>query len=620
MPATISIDKDLQARLLAMEPRGQKMEQWCWAACSEMVVSYLRSNFSGELPGPPQPTGTGDLHQGAQANWRRSRRGESDGVDCTRVSSADDYKACNETGWPGFFEFEAVAQSTELSSYRFILEELGIPLRENGWPRTIAGRLSSRQLLDLLQHGGPELRRRLAEHEDCALSWEMLRSLIDHELPVVFGWRYPERGGHFMVAAGYVVTPQDERWVVVLDPLPPGHGDWYMVPYDYWVAGPSGRHWRDWWVPRPAAGQPLPPRYSLDHLRVGRELVRSRYPVSKGQPPPATHADGSWLSQGEEAAVLALAEQGLATMRVLASQAPELTAMLGMGGSILRLLLKGFIQVFLESGGKPELGAGIDTQLKAARVDPENLELDEDYIPVFRLGGRDLVDWNGIDPEELLTAPMQVIYRVERSDLAEYRFFSTVTVERYDDGWRLASLGRASLTSALAAGQLFAVLGGVGEQDELSFAGLVRRLAELDLLETVTRLIPAAWLDKLLAQAPEELSAAGESATADRDLERKLIELAGELLGLLKEEYDLRALERLARKADRALGVVEKPLVIEKPEFAVDVGELYQLFIATSGDQLEPVYPSSFYPPDRRVSAGDKASVLRQLKNLAERI
>ena len=53
--------------------------------------------------------------------------------------------------------------------------------------------------------------------------------------------------------------------------------------------------------------------------------------------------------------------------------------------------------------------------------------------------------------------------------------------------------------------------------------------------------------------------------------------------------------------------------------FAVDVGELYQLFIAYSDDHLESVYPSSFYPPDRRVSAGDKANVLRQLKQLAEK-
>ena len=227
-------------------------------------------------------------------------------------------------------------------------------------------------------------------------------------------------------------------------------------------------------------------------------------------PAPARRTDGSWLSGEEEADARALAEQGLQALRAIASQAPELAATLGMGGSVLRLVLKGFIQSFLESSGKSELAAKIGIQLKAVSVDPANLILDKTYIPVFRLNRRNLRDWDGSDPEALLTAPKQVIFRVERDDLKALRFFSTITVERYDDGWRLASIGKSSLTSELATEQMFAVLGWTGDQKELSYEGLAQRLDELDLLETIAQLIPIAELDRLLAMWPEASSEAEE--------------------------------------------------------------------------------------------------------------
>ncbi|MDH3525270.1 MAG: hypothetical protein OES32_16960 [Acidobacteriota bacterium] len=617
------VDKILRARLLAIEPKGQELELWCWAACGEMVVSYLRRGLIDAFPNLPRVVDDRDIRQGQQANSRRALRaaaakragggapGAGSEQDCVDLT-AREYEACNETGWPSFSEFDGLAQSTQWSSHRFALEQLGVPLRDHGVPRIVGRRLSSSELRRTVFGNGPEFARRVLEKEDCALSWPMLKSLIDEELPVIFSWRYP-RGGHLMVAAGYVVT-RDERWVLVLDPIPPNHGDWYLVPYEHYVAGPNGRHWRDYWVPRPAADGALPPAFSIDGLAVGSQLVRSSLRPAKNEMAPKKQTDGAWLTRKEEKEVRALADKGLATLRSIASQSPELATTLGMGGSGMRLLLKAFLRGYLEAEGKPELAAAIGTELKGVKVEPENLVLDEKYIPVFVLWTKDLKDWDGENADDLLKkAPRQVIFQVTRRDLEIYDFFSTITVQRYEQGWRLTSIGRGYLSSALAIGDLFTVLGGVGG---FSIAGFAEHLQSLDLLEAAAGLIPR----DLLVSFGEE--------TALKPAEKQLL---GELSEILARETPDRsaALLALAARADDMLKLGAAPAEPEgegligrprKPEFAVDVAETYQLFLSydKDWDQLEPVYPSGFFPPARRVAAGDSTSVLRQLKKLAE--
>lgn len=649
MPFDVSRDTP-RSRLLSLKPAGQKLEMWCWATCSEMIVKYLREHFSSEFPSQDRTVGgeAGDNFQGELANLRLDQANERLGVqrqvDCTRVENEFEYQTCNRGGWPYFDEFNGSAQSTQWSSIRYVLEEHGIALREDGWPRTIEGPLSRRQLEDLTFEGPPEFQKRLMKAEDCALSWPMLTGLIDAECPVAFCWRTSKWSAHLMVVGGYAVTPPDQKWVVICDPLPPNSGDIYMVPYDYWVGGPYGRHWRDVWVVRPTDGQrPLPP-YSIDDLRVGRELTRSTFPLTEGLPPRPQEGESHELSPEDRRQVHAIAGLGLRAVQNIASQTPQLAAAMSMGGAASGIL-GGLIQHFvgapaadLTGREAPEIKSILDP------VDPTTLELAETYIPVFGVTSRDLKKWDGVDPDDLLTAPREVVWEVVRNDRDLYNFYTTIRIRRFEDKWRLAGIGRLFLGISLALEQLFASLRRAQEGDEpLSALGLVNHLAELGLLEAIAALVPRDEIEDMLDKekphatgkqvAKKAVDRVREQGTETRDLEtlaaRLSIEegaqgrieaLLQELLRILGEEpLDATAIRDLARRLDQETGVEHTKHEIVRPKYVLDVLDLYQQFVAFTDEELLPIYPSEFYHPGRLVPRGDRTTLLQQLRELAHK-
>lgn len=614
-------DDKVRFKLLQVEARGQELDQWCWAACTEMFVDYLRREFGGELPPEvrEQESAKASIRQGEQVNLRLPA--EKRVFDCTRVETAEEYEVCNFGGWPYFYEFDEAAQSTEWSSLRFVLEELGMPLREDGWPRRVESRLSSGQLRDLVRGFSttPKLLRRLYDAEDCALSWEMLTGILDEGSPVFFSWRW-SRGGHLMIAAGYATTPPDGRWVLVLNPLPPRSGDIHLMPYEHWVAGPYGRHWRDYWVPRPRAGQPLPPRHAIDDLRVGRELVRSWVPVVERRPDREEGLGKHELSPADRRQVRELAEEGLEAVRAIAAEAPELAALISIGGGTLRGLLETALTAAADRK-RPE----IDWERKM-QVEPESLRLAKSYLPIYDVTRKDLLLWDGTDPEELLTAPREVIWEVVRGDYEIYDHFTALRIRRYDDRWRLVAIATAFTSINLAVQQLvdglLAAFAAQEARGALSAQGLVEHLSELGLLRVAFELAREG-LAKQMASAESLRDLVGDpkksGTTKGKDKEAK--EIVGELQRIFgAETLDGKALHDVARRIDKALGVEYSKPDVPQPEYIVDVLQLYQQFIAYSDDDLVPVYDAAFYPPGSRIEPGDAANVLRQLKLLAGQV
>jgi hypothetical protein len=105
------------------------------------------------------------------------------------------------------------------------------------------------------QSGWPEFEDygfRSHHTRDEALSWDQLRKQVSDEpscdnKPFAFTWRWPGGGGHMMVVNGYRVI-DGERYVSVIDPWAPCHGDESLFTYDYYVAL-SGHHthWDDYY-------------------------------------------------------------------------------------------------------------------------------------------------------------------------------------------------------------------------------------------------------------------------------------------------------------------------------------------------------------------------------------
>jgi hypothetical protein len=109
--------------------------------------------------------------------------------------------------------------------------------------------------LDCDQNGWPEFGRYgfTSRHtRDAPLSWDTLKEQVSDEpscrnKPFAFTWRWPGGGGHMMVANGYRVV-DGERYVSVLDPWAPCHGDESLFTYDYYVALPGDHtHWDDYY-------------------------------------------------------------------------------------------------------------------------------------------------------------------------------------------------------------------------------------------------------------------------------------------------------------------------------------------------------------------------------------
>jgi hypothetical protein len=81
---------------------------------------------------------------------------------------------------------------------------------------------------------------------DQALSWEDLCAQIDNHRPIAFTWHWRGGGGHMMVAIGHAIS-DNERWVLVHDPLPVGQGETKRITYENYVSGSDHTHWNDYY-------------------------------------------------------------------------------------------------------------------------------------------------------------------------------------------------------------------------------------------------------------------------------------------------------------------------------------------------------------------------------------
>lgn len=82
-----------------------------------------------------------------------------------------------------------------------------------------------------------------------ALTWDQLtREIGCGKRPVAFSWKWDGGGGHIMVAYGYGIDQNGDRFVKVHDPLPVGAGSAYEISYDAFVSV-AGRHshWDDFY-------------------------------------------------------------------------------------------------------------------------------------------------------------------------------------------------------------------------------------------------------------------------------------------------------------------------------------------------------------------------------------
>ncbi len=167
----------------------QETDNWCWAASGQMVMDYLGHNVT----------------QCTEANNWFGR------TDCCTLSpcpnpTAPTYDAlgncqgCACGGWP------------EFGRYGFTFK------------RTSDAPLS-----------WGDLREELASQSYC------------HKTPFAFTWHWPGKGGHVMVAKGYV-TVAGVNYVDVLDPWAPCTGDEILMTYAYYVSDAGHHtHWDDFY-------------------------------------------------------------------------------------------------------------------------------------------------------------------------------------------------------------------------------------------------------------------------------------------------------------------------------------------------------------------------------------
>jgi Papain-like cysteine protease AvrRpt2 len=81
-----------------------------------------------------------------------------------------------------------------------------------------------------------------------ALSWNELKSSIDSNKPVMYAWAWHGGGGHMMVATGWA-TFNNQNFVHINNPWPPGQGDQELISYAEWVGGSNYNHdhWADFY-------------------------------------------------------------------------------------------------------------------------------------------------------------------------------------------------------------------------------------------------------------------------------------------------------------------------------------------------------------------------------------
>lgn len=169
----------------------QETENWCWAACGQMVMEYLGRTVS----------------QCEQANNRYNRTECcTNDLSPLRIgllrndSSIHAYISCARPGWP------------EFGKYGFAYKR----------------------------------------KSNAALTWNEIKAQLSNgptskAKPVAFSWRWNRGGGHLMIAKGYA-TVDGENYVIVLDPWPVNKGDEVIIPYSAYVEDPGKyTHWDDFY-------------------------------------------------------------------------------------------------------------------------------------------------------------------------------------------------------------------------------------------------------------------------------------------------------------------------------------------------------------------------------------
>lgn len=618
---SFSYDGAVKARLLNLKPFGQKLENWCWAASAQMMVSYLRSLDAHACPTCVRTGPTDlDLAQGIQMN----RRLQNPAVDCTLDPAAKrdfDYKSCDQPGWPYLYEFEPFVQSTIWASRRHVIEERGLELIP-GAPRfRWSHPLTDRQLQSITQNNGWEFRRLLDDAEGAALTWEALTALLDAHRPVAFSIRGSLPGtGHMRLAVGYAVTAGGERWVAVCDPLPPETGDVYLISYESYVAGSSGGHWRDYWV-APADEMPLAPlRQGAFHLRVGKELVESFTDFgreSRKDKKDASSAPAERLRPGElrkldpadERAARVEAERGFEVVKAIATEAPEVALNMGIGGNFMQVFGRGVVAFLGDDKGINPRNPPAQPRYRGLEGS-ERLELNHrEPIPVYVVTQKKLKEWDGEDVGRLLAKPRELIYEIIRPELMPFSFFAAVTVRRSGGEWSLATIGRMYLMAALATRQLVQ-----GWREffkpgrEFGLEDLVDFLWAQGLLEPI-----AASLDK---ESIEEIAHdLNEAVKPDEPLYSQQ-EISDYLTGKRGGRLNLEKLRKGARALDGSEGP-PKAITVPKPRFILLVHSLYQFFVSYEDGVVDPVYPARFHRPERRVERGDIETVLLRLQEVS---
>jgi hypothetical protein len=184
---TLGSDQD-SIKSLPVTLHPQETDNWCWAACTQMIMEYMDVKVS----------------QCEQANDRYRR------ADCCNYDSAS---------FPG-----KLIQSFDANTYSDCVQP--------GWPE--------------FERYGFTYKRR----SNTPLTWKELKAQLSDGpnskgKPFAFSWQWNRGGGHMMVAKGFA-TIDGENYVIILDPWPPNMGDEVIITYSAFVEMMgSYTHWDD---------------------------------------------------------------------------------------------------------------------------------------------------------------------------------------------------------------------------------------------------------------------------------------------------------------------------------------------------------------------------------------
>jgi hypothetical protein len=547
-------------KLLPVDSVAQEKMMWCWAACSQMVLQYLQRPGQLELSLERGWVGGSDdpvPSQGELVEWRRSQDGKPH-IDCRvppgpKATDAEEdewYKVCNWGGWPNLGGFNDLVENSTWASTRYTLTTRGLRLEAGGPLLRIDDepsdeekrRFSAEELRqrfdERLRHvafnSGPAFSQALANAEDCALSWPMLKRLVDEGSPVIFSWRYGSSAGHLMVAAGYLSIPRTEtaketHWVFVRDSWPPLSGDGYLIPHDYYVKGPGDRHWRDYWIRTVGGTSP----YSLP-------WEKAFVPSPKGPPSPSADAKVAKKTPATKKPKLEKrlrqavseakpkADDGLAALQAIVEGDDALDMALALGMGVIWMKATARVVADALAAALGALGGDLTALDSWEDIDakkylgPEDKDLEffvddgqPTAIPVFHVSREDLKAWDGDSNKlPLPETPTELVFPVRWPGQEPFELFSTVTVRsssspsksaRDADSWQVVNIGRASIMQALGMSK-WAKTRGLDSDDRswlFTREGLTEKLPrilkELGLINAAARQEgPAEWLIGLL--------------------------------------------------------------------------------------------------------------------------